>query len=651
MIESSSALADLVGLAQTGDSPSMERLAGLVRERLYPYARRVLLDHEAAEDVVQDVSVTILQSLGSLRQASRFWPWAFSIATNKIRERFRREARHRALSICDVGDSYMRALADNPHSTLDGLDQAARQELAERVQGAMRELGERYRMVLSLRFYENMAHREIAEVIGCSELNARVTFFQAKRALMGKLRALGISKAAFATALAAFGHLTLAPQASAASAAAVMVSAAALREGLVGTLLTAKVKAAGMVAAACIAGVALLNPSPTTAPQSSGSPATGVHFTHQSMIGNSAPLDFENTRSQGAYEHWYSFPDGVDGPFLFRMQRWDPRQENKLCWWVQDGNANYYVNTGDGNVYISNARLVHASFATRILPTDSEGFCAFIQEIEGNTSNAMINQPGLEYERDPNTGYAARRVDRRFAWLGPQESVYEYGKLSPDLFQPPADRPIKDERDAMHKRGWTVFDVAGRLDGKGVAGSGRIAFTYDAGKTHPAWIELRLDGSRVAMDDGKKARLVSGGTTELYPGGSLFRGLSRPWIGFHTLDSIRRDAARERIWYSTRIIDPDRTAEVQIRANRPEGRYTATYRVDLERDVLESVQLWRTPAEQPERYLGMLTFSYHQEIAPDVAPADPPNWSAGTGRENRGEPSILWMFRLTDGHE
>ena len=35
----------------------------------------------------------------------------------------------------------MRALADNPHSTLDGLDQAARQELAERVQGALRDLG------------------------------------------------------------------------------------------------------------------------------------------------------------------------------------------------------------------------------------------------------------------------------------------------------------------------------------------------------------------------------------------------------------------------------------------------------------------------------------------------------------------------------
>ena len=52
--------------------------------------------------MVQDISISVLNSLGSLKKPERFWSWVFSIATNKIRERFRRELARKTVSISEL---------------------------------------------------------------------------------------------------------------------------------------------------------------------------------------------------------------------------------------------------------------------------------------------------------------------------------------------------------------------------------------------------------------------------------------------------------------------------------------------------------------------------------------------------------------------
>lgn len=645
MGESNSILTELVEQAQGGDVSSLETLSQLVRERLYPYARRVLLDHDKSEDVVQDVLITILQSLETLKQPNRFWSWAFAITTNKIRERHRRDAVRRTVSLCEVGDGQMYGPCSADSLGTDVADRLSRRELAERTQEALRQLTDRHRMVLALRFYENMPHSDIAGIMGCSELNARVTFFQAKRALVSKLRHMGIDKAALGLALAAFGHLTLAPNAS---AACVAVNSAAIGEGLITGLLTAKLKFAGLMVAAIGVGAAVwsLGSQPVAGTQAPR--ATGLHFVHQSLLAQSEPLDFQHTQSQGAYEQWFQFPQGFDGPFMFRIQRWDPKQEDKLCWWVENEQANYYVHSGKRVVYVNNAHLTNGNYSTRVLPSDSQEFCAFIQEMEGGESRQLVDGPGLEHERDPATGRLVRRVDRRFGSLGPFETVYEYAEQPKDLFSSPAGLPVEDERDAMHKRGWTLFQVSGQLSGQGVVGAGRIPFTLGASRTHPAWIQLMIAGKTVAQDDSRNARVVLDGSEQSFAGGSLFRGLARPWAGFHTMDTIRRDAARERIWFHTKIVRPDEVAEIEVRDTKGATRYLLRYRVDIAADLLESVQFWMARGDGPEEYLGTLSFSYAQELSGDTQGDAPDLRSGSIKTESREGPGMLWPARLAE---
>ena len=56
-------------------------------------------------------------------------------------------------------------------------------EVAERVQEAVRTLPEKQRAVFALRFYEELSHREIAEIVGCSEGTSKANYFHAIRKL------------------------------------------------------------------------------------------------------------------------------------------------------------------------------------------------------------------------------------------------------------------------------------------------------------------------------------------------------------------------------------------------------------------------------------------------------------------------------------
>jgi len=64
-------------------------------------------------------------------------------------------------------------------------------ELKTIVIEAMGQLKPKYRKVLTMRCYEEMEYKDIAEIMGCSELSAKITFFRAKKALQKILKRRG----------------------------------------------------------------------------------------------------------------------------------------------------------------------------------------------------------------------------------------------------------------------------------------------------------------------------------------------------------------------------------------------------------------------------------------------------------------------------
>ena len=586
---------ELVEQARLGKRESLDALAELVRGRLYAYVYRIVLKEHLAQDIVQESMLEMFKVLGKLERADRFWPWLRGIAFNKIRRHNREEMHRRAVPASRPENSQRRA----PEGK-SGLTKMVAEELMQVVIGAMDELKPQYRKVLTMRCYEGMEYSEIAELMGCSELSVRVLFCRTKRALQKRLSRKGFGRGFLVTALVLFGKITAPNEAA---AAGVSVTATTCKAGAAaGILAMAGGKAA--ILSLTVAGVITVGGVVAT------SGLDGSKNAPKNNPAQSLPMAGQVRPAQGGDEEcWYYYPRSVDGPVMLRLVKWDSKGKSSYCKWWQDDRANYYFEKSKNTIYINNYRMWDSELSVRRLPTDQVNLRDFLSLVEGE---------GDEMEYISGGGEGVLVVARR----GGEEAserlrmIQHYNVLDEEYFRymwPPGAKVV-DKRDEMHKRGWTYFTITGDINGKEVRGRGRIPFVYTAGDRNWPWVELKV-GDRIAGEAG-------------------FAGIGRPWMGLHTIDTIRRDAAKERIWFETRYNKSSGKAEILLRPLDKQIVYT----IDMEKDVIEKITFTKSEGRE-----GELIFSYLQEIDSIGNEFAEPSREARLTERSEG---IMWLLEL-----
>jgi len=241
----------LVRQAQLGDRVSLDRLAEGARQRLYAYIYRLTLNHDLAQDLLQETLLKMVENMKELEHPERFWSWLFRTALGNVQHYYRDLAREQAIEFSSISRNRLSQYLCEDHD--DGLNRAMRKELSETIVDAMARLRLTYRNVLMLRCFEQMSFAEISEIMGCKELRARVLFYRARHSLGRQLSRRGLGKGLLVTALGVFGLLT----APADSAPAGTVTAASLNVGLVATLVGHAGTPSGMAVVVTIAGFSL----------------------------------------------------------------------------------------------------------------------------------------------------------------------------------------------------------------------------------------------------------------------------------------------------------------------------------------------------------------------------------------------------------
>jgi RNA polymerase sigma-70 factor (ECF subfamily) len=599
----------LVKNAQLGDKPSLELLSKEAEMRLQVDVFRLTLEHDLTDDIVQETILEMLKILSELKEADRFWPWLYKIALNKLRLHHRKQQR-KTVPISAMPDGA--ELKDSR----DAMSSAVGRELKEIVLKAMGRLRPNHRAVLTMRCYREMEYSLIAETLGCSEFAAKMQFYRAKKALRKQLARAGLGKGSLLLALIVFGKMTAPAEAAAitVTAGATKVGAAVAVAGALGsktaivTLATAGIIGAGAL-------VATSGPEGTTAKPDQiavGSPNVGyVEKVHE--------------------EYWYYFPQGADGPMMTKLVKGDSGGKDYKCAQMHDETGSYYLDRRKSIVRIENYRPWHEDLSVWRLPTDKRPLTKFISQTEGKADN-------LEYVRADGPGLmvvAERSGDGGSTWTTRHRHVLkeEYFR-----FSRPADAKVIDNRDPMHYRGWTYFTVKGRIDGERVSGTGRILFVYAAGAEHSPWLKLNIGDRLELIDDGRQAIVRrQGKVVASYPGGSFFAGLSRPWMGLHTLDSVRRDAAERQVPFETGYYAQEKKAQVVLTSEKGKLLYT----IDMEKDVVESIRISTGGAETE------LRFDYLQDIGQAGNNFSEPQISSRYGSLRRKSPGMLWLMELT----
>lgn len=238
---------ELVAQASMGDRPCMEKLLLLTRPRLFAYLYRLTMDYHAAEDLLQQVQMEIVQSLWRLKKPGLFWPWIYKFAWGKAQHHFRDRKKKKTVSLSEFQDDTLLPVEADPEDL--GISPNRRVEYQELLEATIKAIGKlklKHRTILTMRCYEEMSFAEIADFLECSESSARVSFFRIRRKLRSQLRRRGFRAGLLLAGLSLFGTATARAAAkatlSASSKSVTTVGAYSLHIGfwanLIGTLTT-----------------------------------------------------------------------------------------------------------------------------------------------------------------------------------------------------------------------------------------------------------------------------------------------------------------------------------------------------------------------------------------------------------------------------
>ena len=164
--------ADLVAAASTGDRAAFEALLRRHYDRIHGIAWQLTGSRADADDVAQDVCVTLVEKIGGFRGDAKFTTWLTGITFNACRD-FRR--RRRSLGGMLDRLTVLAGIADTPNDPYDGIW----------LKSAIARLKPALRDTVVLVAGQQLTHGEAALILGIAENTVAWRMHEARRVLSG----------------------------------------------------------------------------------------------------------------------------------------------------------------------------------------------------------------------------------------------------------------------------------------------------------------------------------------------------------------------------------------------------------------------------------------------------------------------------------
>ena len=140
---------------------AFERVVREYREQLYWHIRRIVLSHDDADDVLQNVFLKAWTHLDGFHQESKLSTWLYRIAINESIDFARRKKTQMQVSLDQEDGGIVHLLMADEY--FDG------NQMQARLQEAIRQLPDVQRTVFNLRYFDDMKYSEISQLLHTTE--------------------------------------------------------------------------------------------------------------------------------------------------------------------------------------------------------------------------------------------------------------------------------------------------------------------------------------------------------------------------------------------------------------------------------------------------------------------------------------------------
>lgn len=149
------------------------------QQKVYWHIRRMVKDHDDANDVMQNTFLKVWKGLENFRADSQLFTWLYRIATNETITFINLKNKKATISF-DSNDSSDEENSYSPSNYVKGdSNPIDGEEIQARLQKAIDSLPEKQKLVFNLRYYDEMPYEQMSEILGTSEGALKASYYHA----------------------------------------------------------------------------------------------------------------------------------------------------------------------------------------------------------------------------------------------------------------------------------------------------------------------------------------------------------------------------------------------------------------------------------------------------------------------------------------
>ncbi|HWZ22175.1 MAG TPA: RNA polymerase sigma factor [Cytophagaceae bacterium] len=130
------------------------------QQRVYWHIRKMVIDHDDADDLTQDCFIKVWHHLENFRSDSQLYTWIYKIATNECLNFLNKKRKRFFLPINNVEKELEQKLSSS--------DMIEGDEIQMKLQKALLKLPEKQRLVFNMKYFDDLKYEEISEILGTS---------------------------------------------------------------------------------------------------------------------------------------------------------------------------------------------------------------------------------------------------------------------------------------------------------------------------------------------------------------------------------------------------------------------------------------------------------------------------------------------------
>jgi RNA polymerase sigma-70 factor (ECF subfamily) len=142
-------------------------------QKLYWCIRRLVYDHNDAEDALQNTLIKAWGGLKRFRKESGLYTWLYRIATNEALSLLKKSKRHRELSYEDASREVNALSGNDPLYSGDSI--------SDRLQAAILTLPPKQRIVFNMKYFDDLKYEEMSEILETSAGSLKASYHLATK--------------------------------------------------------------------------------------------------------------------------------------------------------------------------------------------------------------------------------------------------------------------------------------------------------------------------------------------------------------------------------------------------------------------------------------------------------------------------------------